>query len=164
MLFSNDGDDHAKTAAALHKCIENSWLISRTGSDLSGDGIAYIFPWQLHQKCVSRMLYGDPEPAVIRESKLIDLVIAIIKGVSSQSLGQYAYLPSMFSQSVPKAHFRAEFYRVGYDYTKSGIAHDHDIDFFIPSKKWGVEIMCDGNWDLLPTVRYERFEGLISEG
>ena len=53
------------------------------------------------------------------------------------------------TQSIPEAQFQDEFYR-------ASIAHAHGsvisfpefgnkIDFFIPSKKWGIELLRNGN-------------------
>src|ERR1700722_6666225 len=121
-IVSDEDDEAVEKATLLQECIEKGHLIlSADRGDFSGDSATYIFPTQLQQMYVKWMFYGDLEPGVIRESKLIDFVTEVIARFSPASLSPYAepgfHFPGLSgSYPVPKTQFRGEFYTRALNY------------------------------------------------
>src|SRR5258706_884394 len=100
-----------------------------------------------------------------RSPRLQTFVIEVLKLFSPKNLKTRGYLRSIGStpQSIPEAQFQQEFYRACCNYTKSTMITLPEcgtpkgrIDFFLPSKKWGIELLRDGDRLL---AHNERFEG-----
>src|SRR5258706_8295151 len=89
----------------------------------------------------------------------------VLKLFSPKNLKTRGYLRSSGSmpQSIPEVQFQQEFYHACCNYTKSAMITLPEcgtpkgrINFFIPSKKWGIELLCDGDRLL---AHNERFVG-----
>jgi len=142
----------------LSLCIKNGWLYDENPIP----SIAtrhYVFASPLHAWYIQWKLLGNPEN-VLENVTVTDFALKVIRSMTPLSLFQQREIGSLV-QSVPEAQFQDEFYHACSIYTKNclvsfpefGTRHGR-IDFFIPSKKWGIELLRNGN-RLLPHI--ERF-------
>ena len=86
------------------------------------------------------MVNGLPRDSRITESNLLEFALAVIKRFSRQSLEK--------REIGPKAQFQDEFYSASSKYANGSVSFPEfgtRIDFFIWLKKWGVELLRDGN-------------------
>lgn len=135
------------TISLAHK---NGWLYSEQLKP-SRATLHYTFASPLHQRYVEWILFGMPTNGTIKEKKVVDFSIAVIRKFSPLNLEAPRCLGTSV-QRIPEAQFQDEFYRACSDHTKNCVASFPEfgnkqgrIDFFIPSKKWGVELLRDGN-------------------
>lgn len=135
------------TILLAHK---NGWLYSEQLKP-SRAILHYTFASPLHQRYVEWILFGMPTNGTIKEKKVVDFAIAVIRKFSPLNLEAPRRLGTSV-QRIPEAQFQDEFYRACSDHTKNCVASFPEfgnkqgrIDFFIPSKKWGVELLRDGN-------------------
>jgi hypothetical protein len=138
-------DDRHKSKHPLRRCLEQGWLFSET---VGGGKVKYRFASQLHQLYTGWLLLRSESP--IKDPDLQTFVIEVIKHFSPQNL-QIREDLSTPPQSIPEAQFQQEFYRACCVYTRGCVTTFPEcgtkkgrIDFFIRSKKWGVEILRDG--------------------
>ena len=145
-LASKPEDDN-KRKAALRKIFHAGWLHTEIRADI--DGILYTFASPLHRRCIDWMINGLPLESSIAESNLLDFAKAVIKRFSRQSLEKREIGPK--AQSIPEAQFQDEFYSASSKLANGSVSFPEfgsktgRIDFFIRSKKWGVELLRDGN-------------------
>jgi len=133
----------------LELCIKNGWIYA----ELTDPGIAthdYIFASSLHSRYVQWHLCGSSGGSVMDKS-VMDFALATIRHISPLSLMEKRHIMSSV-QSVPEAQFQDEFYRACAAYTKNCVVSFPEfgtrrgrIDFFIPSKKWGIELLRNGD-------------------
>ncbi|TDL13463.1 hypothetical protein BD410DRAFT_797614 [Rickenella mellea] len=133
----------------LYKCVKKGWLFNEPISGHEGMFI-YTFTTPLHRRYIQEKLLGSETPVTIQEANIHDFVIAILRKYSPINLQPRKANP--ISQSIPEAQFQDEFYRASYAHTSGAVlsfpefGNDRGrIDFFIPSKKWGIELLRDGN-------------------
>jgi len=133
---------------ALQKCFSRGWL----HSDLIGhsEKIGYFFPSPLHQTFVESFLNGSRN-AVISEATLRDFVVAICHKMSPVNF-HARQVGAAYIQRTPEAQYGDEFYRACMDHTEGSIITPSEwinqegrIDFYLPSRRWGIEILRDGN-------------------
>ncbi len=145
-LASDPKDDNTRKAA-LRTIFRSGWLHTEIRADI--DGILYTFASPLHRRCIDWMLNGSPMESRIIEPNLPEFALAVIQRFSRQSLGKREIGPK--AQSIPEAQFQDEFYRASFKLAQGSISFPElgskkgRIDFFIKSKKWGVELLRDGN-------------------
>ena len=96
------------------------------------------------------MVNGLPLDSRITESNLLEFAQAVVKRFSRQSLEKREIGPK--AQTIPEAQFQDEFYSVSSKHAHGSVSFPEfgtkngRIDFFIWSKKWGVELLHgDGN-------------------
>jgi len=97
------------------------------------------------------MLLGNLEEGAISENCIEDFVIAVIRKFIPLNLSA----PRTFgatTQSMPEMQFQDEFYRACMSHIKGCILSFPEfgnkrgrIDFFIPFKKWGIELLHNGD-------------------
>lgn len=135
-LASNpDNDDKRK--AALRMIFRSGWLHTEARADI--DGILYTFASPLHRRCINWKLNGSPLESRIIEPNPFEFSLAVIQRFSQRSLEKHeiGLQDEFYSASSKHANGSVSFPEFG---TKNG-----RIDFFIRSKKWGVELLRDGN-------------------
>jgi len=140
-------EDDDKRKAALRKIFRAGWLHTEIRADI--DGILYTFASPLHRRCIDWRLHGSPLESRIIEPNLFEFALAIIQRFSPQSLEKREIGPK--AQSIPEAQFQDEFYSASSKHAHGSVSFpefgtkDGRIDFFIRSKKWGIELLRDGN-------------------
>jgi hypothetical protein len=149
MIQSRKDDD------AIHKRHRNGW--THASVDLSNPFVVcYVFPSPLHAACLSWRL--EPTDCFPSFDTLLELSTAVISRFKPSQL----YLPirhvgSQSVKSVPEAQYQDGFYRSVFSVTsrnvrifpefasRRGAKVAGRIDFFIPIKRWGIEIIRDGS-------------------
>jgi hypothetical protein len=134
---------------ALELCNKNGWLYHGVSSPTEATR-EYVFASPLHRRYVEWMLYGNPK-GEIKEKSLTTFALAVIRHILPLNLAEPRNIGSSV-QSIPEAQFQDEFYRACSSYTQNcvvsfpefGTKHGR-IDFFIPSKKWGIELLRNGD-------------------
>lgn len=133
----------------LDQCFKNGWL----HATMDQGEIRYIFTTPLHQWFVEHHL-GKPVPGstLIDDQELSDFAFKVIQRFSRIQLSSPRQVGASNVQRPPEAQFQDEFYRCCSlffgnclsSYPEFGNS-DGKVDFFIPSKNWGVELLRDGN-------------------
>jgi hypothetical protein len=133
---------------ALDRCFRCGWLHSDRLQDSTD--ILYTFSSRLHHLFVEMML-SDTMPTTISEpNNILDFVCEVITGFSPYSLSVRPIGPT-FIQRPPEAQYQDEFYRSCHNRWKGLLRTFSEfgtkagrIDFYIPSKQWGVELLREG--------------------
>jgi hypothetical protein len=144
-VLLEDNQDQRNSKHPLRLCLEQGWLFS----ELDDDGnVKYRFASQLHQLYTGWLLLRSE--GSIKDPDLQTFVIQVIQRFSPQNLQTRGDL-STTPQRIPEAQFQEEFYRACCVYTGGCVITFPEcgtpkgrIDFFIRSKKWGVELLRDG--------------------
>jgi hypothetical protein len=135
---------------AFTTCIKNGWLYNQHSSPMCATR-HYTFASPLHRRFVEWMFFGNPKGGQKLEENLTKFALAVIRKISPLNLVEQPQVePSV--QSVPEAQFQDEVYRACLSHAKDcvvsfpefGTKRDR-IDFFIPSKKWGIELLRNGD-------------------
>jgi hypothetical protein len=114
----------------------------------------YVFASPLHAMYVSWRLI----PTIIQCPYLNvrDMTFSILKKFNPSQLSSPSRIDLDFSDSPLEARYQFEFYRGIFASTGGGVricpelftapgAHRGRIDFFVPEKKWGIELTREGN-------------------
>ena len=141
----------AEDSAALSRCFAQGWLHTDKGILKDGETAAYFFASSLHRLFVEWKLFCRNPAIPIQAPNLLEFVIQIIKRFSPLNLSQPRTVGPYYFQTVPEAQYQDEFYRCCYDLTAGSLTTlsefgtaDGRVDFYIPHKKWGFELLCDG--------------------
>ena len=138
-------DDNRK--AALRKIFRSGWFHTELQADVHA--VLYTFASLLHRRCLDWMVNGLPPESRIIESNLFDFALNVIKKFSRQSLDKREVGPK--AQTIPEAQFQDKFYSASSKHAHGSVSFPEfgtkngRIDFFIRSKKWGIELLRDGN-------------------
>ena len=135
----------------LEICIQKGWLYSKPSGPMCATH-DYIFASPLHRRFVEWMFLGGPEgERKLKEENLTKFALAVIRKISPLNLLEPRQVGSSV-QSVPGAQFQDEVYRACLSHTKNCVVSFPEfgtkrgrIDFFIPSKKWGIELLRNGD-------------------
>ena len=145
--LASDPQNDDTRKVALRKIFRSGWLHTEMRADI--DGILYTFASPLHRWCIDWKLNGSPLESRIIKPNLFEFALAIIQRFSLQSLEKREI--GLKAQSIPEAQFQDEFYSSSARHSKGSLSFPEfgmkngRIDFFIRSKKWGVELLCNGN-------------------
>jgi len=163
---SFDADENLKEA--LNTCYHRGWLHSdRTIKgqcynaykkyepcewNLAWNSeIRYFFPSPLHQALVEGLLCSSRN-ASIPEENIQDFVVSVCCRMSPGNLDAARPIGAAYIQRPTEGRHGDEFYRACSDYAASSIitlsefgSSEGRIDFFVPSKRWGIEILRDGD-------------------
>jgi len=78
--------------------------------------------------------------------------VAVIRLFSPQTLATSRRIGAGFIQHPPEAQYQDEFYRCSRQYSKGSLltfpeygTQSGRVDFYIPSKKWAIELLRDGD-------------------
>ncbi|KDQ06792.1 hypothetical protein BOTBODRAFT_181262 [Botryobasidium botryosum FD-172 SS1] len=144
-------DDATEEKVSLKKCNTRGWL----HTDMFEGKVRYRFPSPIHMACISWSL--NPIDVEIPYDTPYDLVIAAIKRLQPLRLLGTAHRAGGRAADKAEVHaqYKGEFYRGLYDLLQGdvriGPEHAFEvgtltgrIDFFIPTKEWGVEYTQEG--------------------
>ncbi len=153
-----EAQDH-DTSDPLRQCLERGWLFSERHVE---EQIKYRFASSLHERYTEWLLLESEEPFNASE-----FVIEVLKHLSPKNLKTREDLRSSSStpRPIPEAQFQQEFYHACCEYTKGvvttfpkcGTAKGW-INFFIRSKKWGIELLRDGDGHAAHNARFTNGE------
>jgi len=128
-------------------CFRRGWL----HCDFIDNDTLYFFPSPLHQAYVDRLLYGSRIVSV-QEETLLAYVIAVCKKISSSSFQKKRPIGAARIRRPPEAQYCDEFYRASSTHNEGSVitfsefgTKEGRVDFFVPSKKWGIELLRDGD-------------------
>jgi hypothetical protein len=145
-VLVNEAEDQPDSKNPLRKCLERGWLFSERADK---GMVKYRFASQLHELYTEWLLLRREDS--IEDPNLLTFVINVIKKFSPHNLRTREDL-STTPQSIPEAQFQQEFYRACCVYTGGCVTTFPEcgtpkgrIDFFIRSKKWGVELLRNGS-------------------
>jgi hypothetical protein len=139
---------------ALNECIHNGWVHSDVVDLHAPDSPErFVFPSPLHAACFAWRLI--PQHDVCHFQTIHEMSLAVIKNFKPSRLRAPLLVGSSFRDRPLEAVYQDEFYRALYEVTEGATITTPEysstsgdslgrIDFFIPSKKWGVEILRDG--------------------
>ena len=132
----------------LMLCLTNGWLHTDKKNP-SEDTVIYFFASLLHRWFVEWKLWDYYPPPPIKTGDILTFVISIIKNFSPKRLATERTLPSGEIQLVPEAQYQVEFYRCCSDrsiltFPEYGTGQGR-VDFYIPAKEWGVELLRNGD-------------------
>ena len=152
-----EAQDHDKNDP-LRQCLERGWLFNERHV---GEQIKYRFASPLHERYAEWLLLEREDP--FEASNLQAFVLGVLKLFSPKNLKTRGDLRGGGStpQTIPEAQFQHEFYRACGRYTKDVVLTFPEcgtpkgrIDFFIHSKKWGIELLRDGDRLVAHNDRY----------
>ena len=135
-------------------CHRNGWIHSDITPDR--ESVQYSFPSPLHSVWISWML--TPSNDLPNFNSIFDLSIAVISNFKPSQMQLPIWrIGARSTDRPPEAAYQDEFYRSLYSVTFGNVRFSPEfasgkgakvagrIDFFIPAKKWGIEITRDGN-------------------
>jgi hypothetical protein len=133
----------------LQYCFKAGWLHATNDRGKT----LYVFTTCLHQLFIEYFLgTRTEEPTAITDSDLPTFAINVIKCFTPRSLSSRRTIGPSNIQRPPEAQFQDEFYRCCHQYTNGFLitfpefgGANGRIDFYVPSKKWGVELLRDGD-------------------
>jgi len=133
---------------ALYQCFKNGWLHATTMQDHA----AYVFTTPLHQWFVEYYLGTNVLNPTITEKDLLFFTIHVMQRFSRVQLSSIRAIGASSRQRPPEAQFQDEFYRCCHMHSNGSLITFSEfgdasgrIDFYIPFKKWGVELLRDGD-------------------
>ena len=138
---------------ALQRCFQKGWLHADKLGDINlPDDIGYFFPSSLHRWYVEWKLWDNFFSPQFEAKSLLDFVINVIHLFSPRHLSSERRLGPGCAQRLPEAQYQDELYRCCHALSKGslitfpefGTAKGH-VDFYIPAKFWGIELLRDGN-------------------
>ncbi len=144
----------ASEKSALQHCFRNGWL----HADKLEDGTGYFFASSLHQWYVEWKLWGRVSREQFREARikansLLELVIDVIHLFSPRLLSAQRRLGPGCIQRPPEAQYQDELYRCCHALSEGSMVTFPEfgtakgrVDFYIPDKGWGIELLRDGDW------------------
>jgi hypothetical protein len=134
--------DDEDPPAHLEKCIMSGWLHCV-------ESMKYVFASPFHSRYVQGKLLGGQ--GRIKEDNPLQFALAVIGRFSPLNLTTDRNHGDN-TQRPPEAQFQSEFYRASMSYTQGLVVsfpefgnRNGKIDFYVPSKKWGIELLRDGN-------------------
>jgi len=95
----------------------------------------------------------DTIPAIsFNTANILELVVDIIRAFSSRALSTERRIGPGCVQRPPEAQYQDEFYRCCHSFSNGSLLTFPEfgtkrgrVDFYIPSKQWGVELLRNGD-------------------
>jgi hypothetical protein len=148
---------------ALDKCYRNGWLHADKLNDTpSSEETIFALPSDLHRWFVEWKLFKIATTP-LKLDGILELAIKVISGFSPTLLSTERRIGPGCIQRPPEAQYQDEFYRSCHTYSKGQLITFPEygttkgwVDFYIPSKEWGVGLVCDGD-------RLEEHSGRFSQ-
>jgi len=136
----------------LRLCFHNGWLHADKVSTDEGEKTAYIFPSPLHRWFVEWKLHNKA-PRISSETRsILQLVLDVIAKFSPRLLSAERRIGPGCIQRPPEAQYQDEFYRCCHAISDGSLMTFPEfgtgkgrVDFYIPSRQWGVELLRDGD-------------------
>jgi hypothetical protein len=151
------GDD------GLNLCFRYGWLHADKVSNDEGKKTAYVFSSPLHRWYVEWKLYDTTPRIPFETTSILRFVRDVIVKFSPYKLSTEQRIGPGCIQRPPEAQYQDEFYRSCHAYSNGSLQTFPEfstakgrVDFYIPSKEWGVELLRDGD-------RLEEHSGRFSE-
>lgn len=150
---------HQNLSESLRSQLERSYKLGYINKEARVDRYIYsdyyIFASPLHMHLWSWLLL-PPDSVALQCQDLFTLVKNVISRFRSSQLTKSDRRVGTPQHQPPEAQYQAEFYRCIHEYTNGGVIISPDyaaavgarpgrIDFFLSSKKWGIELTCDGS-------------------
>ena len=134
-------------SSALQLCLSNGWL----HTDSVNNNTQCFFPSSLHRWYVEWKLLGILD-TTFDANNILDFVIDVISKFSLQILSTTRRVTADQIQRPPEAQFQDEFYRCCHTRSNGSLVTFPEfgtakgrVDFYIPAKEWGVELLRDGD-------------------
>ncbi|TDL14323.1 hypothetical protein BD410DRAFT_797248 [Rickenella mellea] len=141
---------------AVRTCHENGWIqadLIKT-SLYDDDEIVYSFASPLHGVYISQKF--TISDAQIPLQTVTDLTFDIIQRFKPVQLSESAQVGSLLTQRPMEARYQDEFYRrlgelvgdcvrISPEFLTTANAKKGCIDFFLPTQRWGISIIHEGN-------------------
>ncbi|KAL5478279.1 hypothetical protein ACEPAI_2463 [Sanghuangporus weigelae] len=137
----------------LDQCVKRGWLHTDMVRNNDGtESVGYFFASSLHQWFVEWKLFSCRASPIPVQTNLLEFVLGIIRLFDPVILSEERRIGPACIQRPPEAQYQDEFYRCSYKYSSGsclsfpefGTAEGR-VDFYVPSKKWGIELLRDGN-------------------
>ena len=156
IVESSSGESMANDSVdtkTLDLCFRRGWL--HTEKLIEGHGrresIVYMFPSPLHRWYVEWKLY-DKLLRPFESESVLQLVIDVVYGFFPSYLSGERRVNPEYIQRPPEAQYQDEFYWSCYNISNGSLKTSPEfstaegrIDFYIPSKNWGVEFLRNGD-------------------
>lgn len=162
-ITSSDLTSDDEKEVLLH-CFRKGWL---QADKLDKSQVGYSFPSSLHRWYVEWKLWATTPSTPFDITDILEFVVAVIRKFSHRLLSTERRIGPGFVQRPPEAQFQDEFYRCCHSYSKGSVVTFPEfgtktgrVDFYIPTKNWGVELLRDGDRleqhsaRFLPTGKY----------
>ena len=134
--------------SALQRCFRNGWLHT---DKLDNDNIGYFFASPLHRWYVEWKLWGIID-TTFNAVNIAEFVISVISIFSPRMLSTSRRIGPGGVQCPPEAQYQDEFYRCCHTRSNGSLVTFPEfgtakgrVDFYIPTKQWGVELLRDGD-------------------
>jgi hypothetical protein len=134
---------------ALLECFRKGWLHADKSR---GSKTVYIFASPLHQMFVEWKLQDYATIIPFESNSILQLALEVIAGFSPRLLSAERRIGSGSIQRPAEAQYQDEFYRCCHMYSNGSLitfpeygTQKGRVDFYIPSKNWGVELLRDGD-------------------
>ena len=149
-VVTEDDFTQASAKDAILQCFRGGWLHTDKINEM--DNFGYCFPSSLHRWYVEGKLCGTTPSTPFNTTNLLDFAVTVIRMFSPQVLATGRKIGPGFIQRPPEAQYQDEFYRCSHRYSKGSLitfpeygTKSGRVDFYIPSKEWGIELLRDGN-------------------
>ena len=137
---------------ALQLCYRKGWLhADKIGLGEPKD-IGYVFASPFHRWYVEWSLFDNVPAVPFEANNILDFVIDVIRNFKPQLLSAERRIGPGYVQRPPEAQYQDEFYRSCHKCSKGSLKTFPEfgtakgrVDFYIPAKKWGVELLRDGD-------------------
>jgi len=137
--------------SALRLCFSKGWL----HTDVIDDETEYFFPSSLHRWYTEWKLWGmwDALDTTYCADNILDFVIKVISLFSPRILSTTQRVTAAgHVQRPPEAQYQDEFYRCCHTHSNGSLVTFPEfgtakgwVDFYIPVKEWGVELLRNGD-------------------
>jgi len=151
-LLQNGSIEGTSPSDVIQFCHKSGWIHS-TPVTISDQ--VYVFPSPLHRLYMEWKLL--PSSTTAPYDTLLDISIAVIQAFQPSQLScPPRRIGDAGADRPPEAAYQDEFYRslfqvtggcvrISSEYSSAKGTRSGCIDFFIPSKKWGIGLLRDGN-------------------
>lgn len=136
----------------LRRCFHSGWLHADKVSTDEGEKTAYIFSSPLHRWFVEWKLCNKIPRISFETSSILQLVLDVIAKFSPRLLSAEQRIGPGCIQRPPEAQYQDEFYRSCHAISDGSLMTFPEfstgkgrVDFYIPSRPWGVELLRDGD-------------------
>ena len=135
-------------SSALQLCFRKGWL----HTDYIDNKTKYFFSSSLHRWYIEWKLWGILDTTFCADD-ILDFVIDVISIFSPRMLSTTRRVSAAGQvQRPPEAQYQDEFYRCCHTRSNGSLVTFPEfgtakgrVDFYIPAKKWGVELLRDGD-------------------
>ncbi|TFK62103.1 hypothetical protein BDN72DRAFT_882823 [Pluteus cervinus] len=146
--FSNESVPES-VQDSLRQCARRGWLHS---DPVGKERVGYVFASPLHQWFVQWKLFSQIAPENALGATLLEFVLGVVRLFNPRRLPEHVRRNGPgFLPRPPETQFQDEFYRCSHIYSSGSIVTFPELgstghaDFYVPSKKWGIEVFRHGD-------------------